>query len=403
MKGCCKRRSSRAMKIERKLAILAQAAKYDRVCGKGKEEIQRKALHNDMRDFIFYSPCASGRYMPLLKVLFTNYCINDCLYCYNRRSNDIERAAFEPQELAHATYELYRKNYIEGLFLSSGIFKNSDYTMELMILTVQILRKVYGFKGYIHLKIIPGASFDLVKKAIRFADRVSCNIELPTEGSLRLLAPEKSKNDILGALRSARNYTLELEKHISASTQLIIGATPETDKTILQLSHELYANKLVKRVYYSAYIPVNSNDIMPQIEQPPLSREHRLYQADWLMRFYGFKAEDIFEGSEDLSQDMDPKMCWALRNMHLFPVDIKKAPYEKLILVPGIGPKTAKKIIKARREGYLDEQGLKVLGTSLKRARNFITIGGKPLPKEPPSQKRPKKAPRPSSKQLVLF
>jgi len=391
------------MKIEHKLAILAQAAKYDRVCGKGKEELPNKRCSNDIKGFIFYSPCASGRYIPLLKVLFTNYCINDCMYCYNRRSNDIERAIFEPKELARLTYYLYRKNYIEGLFLSSGIFRNADYTMELIISAAQMLRNEYGFKGYIHLKIIPGTSYDLIKKAMVLADRVSCNIELPTENSLKLLAPEKSKNDILNALKSAKNYSLELERHISASTQLIIGATPESDKTILKLSHELYANKLVKRVYYSAYIPINSNDVLPKIEHPPLLREYRLYQADWLMRFYGFKAEDIFEGSENLSQEMDPKMCWALRNMHLFPVDIKNAPYERLILVPGIGTKTAKKIIKARREGYLDEQGLKALGASLKRARNFITIGGKALPNETISQKPHKKAPSPSSKQLILF
>jgi len=391
------------LRTEYKLILLAQAAKYDRVCGKGKEELQNKSCSNNIKDFIFYSPCASGRYIPLLKVLFTNYCINDCMYCYNRRSNDIERAIFEPKELAQLAYDLYRKNYIEGLFLSSGIFRNADYTMELIISTAQMLRNEYGFKGYIHLKIIPGTSYDLIRKAMILADRVSCNIELPTESSLKLLAPEKSKNDILNALKSAKNYTLELEKQISASTQLIVGATPESDKTILKLSHELYANRLVKRVYYSAYIPINSNDVLPKIEHPPLLREHRLYQADWLMRFYGFKAEDIFEGSENLSQDMDPKMCWALRNMHLFPVDIKKAPYERLILVPGIGTKTAKKIIKARREGYLDEQGLKALGISLKRARNFITIGGKLLPEEPPSQKRLKRTPRPYSKQLVLF
>lgn len=390
------------MGIMKKLSILAQAAKYDRVCGKDNKGAIKAGTSNDINNFIFYSPCNGGGYVPLLKVLFTNICINDCKYCYNIRSNDIERAIFKPAELAKLTYELYRKGQIKGLFLSSGIYKNPDYTMELMISTAKILRGIFGFDGYIHLKIIPGTSPDLIKVAMSLATRVSCNIELPTEESLKLLAPDKTVRDITSALKSVRYNALEHNINISTTTQLIIGATPESDATILKLANTLYSDNLAKRVYYSAYIPVNPG-VLPDVTNPPLLREHRLYQADWLIRFYGFKVEDIFQGTENLSNEMDPKMLWALRNMHIFPIDVKRAPYDRLILVPGIGPKTAKKIIKVRREGYLDEQGLKRIGISLTRAREFITIGGKPLPQEQPSNEKLKNKFSSRTRQLALF
>ncbi len=369
------------MELEKKIAILADAAKYDNSCSSSgsRRETPKGGIGHGSLGGICHSWSADGRCVSLLKILLTNYCKYDCKYCYNRRSNDIRRAIFEPKEIAYLTYEFYRRNYIEGLFLSSGIFRSPDYTMELMIESASILRKKYLFGGYIHLKIIPGAAARLIRKAIELADRVSCNIELPSERSLMLLAPDKKQAEINNSLIEAYNYKMEREKPVSTSTQLIIGASPESDKSIIKLAEKLYSRKLIKRVYYSAYIPVNNDGVLPQIENPPILREHRLYQADWLIRFYRFSSEELFEENENLPEDMDPKMSWALKNPQFFPVDIMRASYEELIRVPGIGLKSAMKIISARKYGTLDERGLSKLGISIKRAKAFITIKGKVL------------------------
>jgi len=364
-----------------KLNILSVAASYDNSCSSSgrKRETPAYGLKNSYLSGIYYTWSSDGRCVPLLKILLTNYCINNCKYCINRRINDVPRAIFSPEEIAYLTVELYRKNYIEGLFLSSGIYRTPDDTMELMIRTASLLREKYLFKGYIHLKLIPGASPELIAKALKLADRVSSNLELPTEESLKKLAPEKSLPILLNPLKLIRELYENKEIKAPASTQLIIGATPDSDKVILSLAQQLYAQKMVRRVYYSAYIPVNKDSDLPAIEEPPFLREHRLYQADWLIRFYGFQVDELFQEEKNLDLRVDPKFSWAMRNLHFFPVEITKADYWELIRVPGIGPSSAKKIMQARKYGVLSEEVLKKLGIPLKRAKYFITINGKPL------------------------
>lgn len=281
--------------------------------------------------------------------------------------------------MARLTIEFYRRNYIEGLFLSSAIYLQPDHTMDIMLKTVEILRRKYLFNGYIHLKLIPGTSKELIERAFKLADRVSSNLELPTVGSLRKLAPDKNFSILLEPLRTVRELYEDRKRKSPASTQVIVGATPDTDRTIIELASKLYEKKLVRRVYYSAYIPVNFDPALPELTEPPFLREHRLYQADWLIRFYGFKTHEIFEDGDNLPLDIDPKLSWALRHPEFFPVDLSKASFEEIVRVPGIGPKSAVKIIKARKYGSLSEEAIRKLGISIKRAKYFITIKGRPL------------------------
>lgn len=364
-----------------KLKILAISASYDNSCSSSgsRRETPAYGIEKGPLSVIYHTWTADGRCVPLLKILLTNICRNSCKYCINRRDNDLPRVSFTPEEIAKLTIEFYRKNYIEGLFLSSGIYRTPDDTMELMLKAVKILRKRYHFSGYIHLKLIPGLSKELIKEALSLADRVSINLELPTEASLKVLAPEKSFSLLLEPLREVRELYENKMVKAPASTQIIIGASPDTDKTILSLAKTLYNKKMVRRVYYSAYIPVNRDPALPAIEEPPFLREHRLYQADWLLRFYGFDLDEIFEVSENLDLRFDPKLAWALRNLHFFPVEITKAEYLELLRVPGIGPTSAKRIIEARKYGPLSEEVLKNLGVPLKRAKYFICINGKSL------------------------
>ena len=384
------------MELTQKLRILAAAAKYDVSCSSSGSARTNsgKGLGNASVSGICHSWSGDGRCISLLKVLLTNYCIYDCVYCVNRRSNDIPRSAFTATEVINLTIDFYRRNYIEGLFLSSGILKNADYTMELMIRIARELRLNHNFHGYIHLKAIPGASRELLQTAGLYADRLSTNIELPSERGLKLLAPDKSKNNILTSfsyLKSQIDRNQEERKvfrkapHFvpaGQSTQLIVGATPENDLQIVSLAEGLYRKFNLKRVYYSAYVPVNHNSLLPALSDPPLRRENRLYQADWLLRFYRFQAAELMEPGEPfLDRELDPKTAWALRNMNLFPVEVNRADYEILVRVPGIGLKSARQIINARRHGPLCFDNLRKLGVVLKRARYFLTCQGKYLEK----------------------
>ncbi len=355
-----------------KLKILSQSAKYDDICI---SYTKIKKIKNQKG--IYYASLPYGRHIPLLKVLYTNLCINNCKYCYNRRNNDIRRTCFSPKELANLVIEFYQKGYIKGLFLSSGIYPSADHTMELMIKTAEILRKKFEFKGYIHLKILPGTSKELIKKAIILADRVSCNIELPTSQSLKKIAPDKDLNSLISTLETIYRIKTETEKPISTSTQLIIGATPDSDKTILKLTTKLYKNNLVNRVYYSAYIPINKDKDLPQINVPPFMREYRLYQADFLIRFYGFNVDELFQKNENLNLNLDPKTNWALSHPDFFPVEITKADYWELIRIPGIGPSLAKKIIKIRKKEVINEEVLRNIGINIKKIAPFITVKGR--------------------------
>lgn len=365
-----------------KMQILSDSAKYDVSCSSSGSENNYKTgeLGATNNSGICHTFTADGRCVSLLKVLLTNFCIYDCAYCMNRVGNDIPRAAFSPRELADITVNFYKRNYIEGLFLSSGIIESEDHTMELLLRTLRILRHEYKFNGYIHVKLIPGSSPDLIEETVRLASRVSSNIELPSDASLKLLAPNKTKEKVLSPLKLARNFSLErTSKPISMSTQLIVGATPESDREILRLSSALYDKALLKRVYYSAYIPVNDDKKLPSIiTKPPLLREHRLYQADWLLRFYGFGYDEIVsEIAPNLDEDLDPKTFWALNNLHLFPIEINRASYEELLRIPGIGIRGAKKILKARRFKKLKIEDLLALRISIKRARYFILCDGR--------------------------
>ncbi len=376
-----------------KLRILTDAAKYDAACtssgvdrGKAQDGMGSAAACG-----ICHSFSADGRCISLLKVLMSNACVYDCKYCVNRRSNDTPRATFSPRELADLTIQFYRRNYIEGLFLSSGVIQSPDYTCERMIETLRILREEYRFHGYIHAKAIPGADSLLISRIGSFADRLSVNIELPSQQSLSLLAPDKKKESILRPMqlisgRIEENST-ELVKYRHApkfapagqSTQMIIGATPETDLQILRLSERLYQKYRLKRVFYSAYLPVAESPLLPALTtKPPLLREHRLYQADWLLRYYGFTSDELLDEKHPSFHPLvDPKCGWALNHPELFPVEVNRAPYETLLRVPGIGVKSARRIITARRQGRLDYGALKKLGVVLKRAQYFITCSGK--------------------------
>ena len=380
------------MDIYTKLTILSDSAKYDASCASsGSTRINdSNGVGNATYCGICHSYAADGRCISLLKILLTNICIYDCTYCVNRRSNDRPRAIFTPQEIADLTINFYRRNYIEGLFLSSGVVRSPDYTMELIIRTLELLRHQHRFNGYIHVKIIPGTSRKLLDRTGRLADRLSVNIELPSEKSLALLAPEKSKDAIVQPMKNVRNTILENRSDrkkfrstpafapAGQSTQMIVSATPETDYNIMQLSEQLYQKMHLKRVYYSAYVPVNCDAKLPDIAKPALLREHRLYQADWLIRFYGFHADEILcERHPHLSADYDPKVNWALNHPNFFPIEVNAADYEALLRVPGIGLISAQKIItqrKVQRVGYDD---LKKIGVVLKRARYFITVNGK--------------------------
>lgn len=374
--------------IQDKIAILAESAKFDVSCSSSGSEHNYKTgeLGNTHRSGICHTFTSDGRCVSLLKVLLSNICIYDCAYCINRVSNDIQRAAFSPRELADLTINFYKRNYIEGLFLSSGIIKNEDHTMSLLLQTLRLLRHEYHFNGYIHVKLIPGSSKELINEATLLANRVSSNIELPSSKSLALLAPQKNKENLLSPLKHARDITLErYNKPISMSSQMIIGATSESDFEILKLSASLYQKALLKRVYYSAYIPINEDKNLPSPlhVKPPLEREHRLYQADWLLRFYGFTYDEILDENENLDIQFDPKTSWALRHLEHFPVDINKASLHSLIRIPGIGIRGAQKIMQARRYKTLQLEDLKQLKIPLKRARYFI-IAGKNYQKEVP-------------------
>jgi len=376
-----------------KLKILTDAAKYDVACTSS--GVDKKAVVGGIGSAaasgICHSFAGDGRCISLLKVLMTNVCAYDCQYCVNRKSNDTPRASFTPRELADLTINFYRRNYIEGLFLSSGVLKNPDYTSEQMIEVLHILRKEYGFSGYIHAKAIPGTDSALIAQLGLLADRMSVNIELPSQSSLQLLAPDKSKHSILAPMGYIKNRIQEnstdmikyrhAPKFVPAgqSTQMIIGATPDTDFQILNLTEGLYRKYKLKRVFFSAYMPVAENTLLPMTDtKPPLWREHRLYQADWLLRFYGFSANELLDQEhQSFNPYVDPKGNWALNHMEFFPMNINRAPYSDLLRVPGIGINSAKRIITARRTTTLNFDGLKKLGVVLKRAQFFITCGGK--------------------------
>ncbi|RKJ49683.1 putative DNA modification/repair radical SAM protein [bacterium 1XD42-54] len=383
------------MDLYKKLEILSDAAKYDVACTSS--GIDRKGSGKGMGNCtaagICHSFSADGRCIALLKILFTNECVFDCKYCVNRSSNDVERAAFTPDEVCRLTIEFYRRNYIEGLFLSSGILKSPSYTMELLYQTLYKLRHEYHFEGYIHVKAIPGAPQELIEKTGFLADRMSVNLELPTAESLRRLAPHKTRKKILAPMRqvqlSRKEHKNELMLFKNApqfvpagqSTQMIIGATPENDYQILSVAESLYQKFELKRVFYSAFVQVNQDAELPALPGgPPLLREHRLYQADWLLRFYGFGAGELLsEKRPNFNVFLDPKCDWALSHLEQFPVEINRADYYTLLRVPGIGPKSAQRIIKARRISSLDFADLKRAGVVLKRAIYFITCSGRQM------------------------
>ncbi|PXY92192.1 putative DNA modification/repair radical SAM protein [Gilliamella apis] len=375
-------------KMISKLEILAESAKYDISCASSgtSRSNKNKGIGSASRCGICHSFTADGRCVSLLKIMLTNYCMFDCAYCINRQSNDIPRAGFTPKELAELTIEFYRRNYIEGLFLSSGIVRSADHTMEKMIRVVKILQQEYNFNGYIHMKAIPGASNELIREAGLLVDRMSVNLEIPTERNLKLLAPDKDHQTIYQPMRHIQQNLLEniedrkkiksTPKFVPAgqSTQVIIGATDETDNQILQLTAKLYKRPSMKRVYYSGFIPVNSYDKrLPVLQEVPRVRENRLYQADWLLRFYDFSVDEIVNDEHpDLDLTVDPKLSWAIRNPQFFPVDINRDSYQKILRVPGIGVKSAKLIVMARRHRKLNKEALKRIGVVLKRAQFFI-------------------------------
>lgn len=376
-----------------KLKILTDAAKYDVACTSS--GVSRKGDGKNMGSAASCGIChtfsADGRCVSLLKILLTNYCIYDCKYCQNRCTNDIERAAFTPEEICTLTMEFYRRNYIEGLFLSSGIIGNPDYTMELIYDTVRLLRNKYHFNGYIHVKGIPGASGELIQSTGFLVDRMSVNLELPTSEGLRMLAPNKNRKNILAPMRMIQGKINQNRNEVAVyqnvpkfvpggqSTQMIIGATPENDFQLVSVAEALYKNFQLKRVFYSAYVPVNEDSNLPAIDaKPPMLREHRLYQADFMLRFYGFKAQEMLsEESPNFNIFLDPKCDWAVRHLERFPVEINKDDYYTLLRVPGIGPVSAKRIVSARKHNRLEFDDIKKMGVVLKRAIYFITCSGK--------------------------
>lgn len=384
---------SKKMTLMEKMEILADAAKYDVSCSSS--GVSRKGdgngIGNTVAGGICHSFGADGRCISLLKILFTNECIYDCKYCINRKSNDVRRASFTPDEICELTIQFYRRNYIEGLFLSSGILYSPTYTMELIYEAVYKLRTIYRFQGYIHVKAIPGADPELVQKMGLLADRMSINLELPTAEGLKRLAPNKHRRNILSPMRQIQQGISQSKNELTVyrnapsfvpagqSTQMIIGATPESDYQIMTVAETLYKKFDLKRVYYSAFVNVNEDKELPALPGgPPLLREHRLYQADWLLRFYGFEAGELLsERKPNFNILLDPKADWALRHLELFPVEINRADYRMILRVPGIGVKSAQRIVRARRNGNLTFENLKKIGVVLKRALYFITCSGK--------------------------
>lgn len=440
------------LSLEEKLEILSDAAKYDVACTSSGVDRRGKEgyLGNSCAAGICHSFAADGRCISLLKILMSNHCAYDCKYCKNRKSNDIRRATFSPEEICTLTIEFYKRNYIEGLFLSSGVIKNPEYTMEKMVETLRLLRTQYRFNGYIHVKAIPGAPEELIYSAGLLADRISLNMELPTQQSLQSLAPNKTMKNILDPMnkisgtiashrlavgKEARMERASINKYLNSSifgpdplrieggndtsgiilsdssfsapaerkdallkrpfapagqsTQMIIGATDETDLQLIKTSQALYQGMDLKRVFYSAYIPINEDPALPSLDtKVPLLREHRLYQADWLLRYYGFVADELLsKESPFFETDIDPKCNWALRNLGIFPVEINTAPPELLLRIPGVGPKSVQKILSARRYTHLDFAMLKKMGIVLKRAQYFITCNGKMMYKIPIEEK----------------
>ncbi len=378
--------------ITKKLSILSDAAKYDVSCSSSgsRRANETGGIGNGAYSGICHTWSADGRCVSLLKILMTNYCIYDCTYCVNRCNHETPRAILSPEEIADLTIAFYRRNYIEGLFLSSGVYRSPDETTELLIKTAKILREEKKFNGYIHMKGIPGTDNRLVQELGRYVDRMSVNIELPSSRSLKILAPQKTKETILMPMREIRSGIAERRENRRKSkkapsfvpagqtTQLIIGATPDSDRTILHLSEALYQKVNLKRVYYSAYVPVMTGKNLPTLAKPPLLREHRLYQADWLLRFYQFSADEILtDASPNFDLQLDPKACWALRHPEVFPVEVNRASYHMLLRVPGIGVTSAKRICAARRQAFLSYDSLRRLGIVMKRAKYFITCKGK--------------------------
>lgn len=367
------------MTIKEKLVILSDSAKYDASCSSsGSSRKNDSGTGNAAYSGICHSFTSDGRCVSLLKILMTNSCIFDCKYCINRKSNNVQRAIFTPTEICEITMNFYKRNYIEGLFLSSGIIKSPDYTMEKLIETIYLLRNKYHFNGYIHVKAIPGASEILLKRLGSLADRVSANIELPTENGLKLLAPNKNETKVTNIMKTIKVNRSKSFTPAGQSTQMIVGATNESDLELLGKSESLYKNYALKRVFYSAYIPVNKDKLLPAINNPPLVRENRLYQADWLLRFYNYKVDDLLSADNpNFNILLDPKADWALRHLNEYPKEINEASYYDLLKIPGIGPKNAKKIISNRKYYKLEFNDLKKMNISLKRAKYFITCNGK--------------------------
>lgn len=379
-------------RIKEKLAILADAAKYDVSCSSSGSN--RKGVKGDLGNTSAFGICHSftedGRCISLLKILLTNHCIYDCVYCVSRRSNDIKRAAFTVEEIVDLTINFYRRNYIEGLFLSSGVFKDPNTTMERLVRVAKKLRLEERFNGYIHLKTIPGASDELIREAGLYADRLSINLEIPTKEGLKLLAPEKDHKQMLSNVEFVKNElainTIEKQKYkhtpkfapAGQTTQMIIGATNETDQKIIHVADYMYQKLALKRVYYSGYVPVLQDSRLPSLQsQVPVVRENRLYQADWLMRYYGFAPNEIVDERQPfLDLEIDPKLAWALRNSHLFPIDINQAPREMLLRIPGVGVRSVQKILMARKFQTLSYYDLKKMGVTLSRAKYFISCSG---------------------------
>jgi putative DNA modification/repair radical SAM protein len=409
-------------KIRGKLQILADAAKYDVSCSSsGSTRANKGGIGNAVNAGVCHSFTEDGRCISLMKILYTNHCIYDCAYCVNRRSNDVPRSAFTVKELVDLTVNFYERNYIEGLFLSSGVMVGPDHTMERLIAVARKLRQEHRFNGYIHMKAIPGAARELVAEAGRWADRISVNIEIPSETNLKLLAPEKNYTSVYEPMNQIHQGILESREErrkyrkapsfapAGQSTQLIVGASPESDLRILRLASSFYQEQKLKRVYYSGFVPVNQNDArLPALQKPPLLRENRLYQADWLMRFYAFRCDEILdENHQSLDPNMDPKLAYALRNPQLFPIDINKAPYEMILRVPGIGVRSAKLIVANRRFGSVTFHHLRRMGVALNRARYFILCRELPAAAASlqPEQIRRKllKTPTGAGTQLSLF
>lgn len=374
-------------RIQEKLAILADAAKYDVSCASsGSDRKNKNKGLGNASNGICHAYTEDGRCVSLLKILLTNFCIYDCAYCVSRKSNDIKRVAFTVQEVVDLTINFYRRNYIEGLFLSSGIFTNADYTMERLVLVAKKLRTEHNFNGYIHLKTIPGASEELMNEAGLWADRLSINVEMPTEKSLALLAPDKKRDDMIRPMKYIKQQIIanKEEKKLfkkapgfapaGMSTQMVIGATPETDLEILYMANGFYKAMNMRWVYYSGYVPISSDNRLPAIGTPvPIVRENRLYQADWLLRFYGFKVNEIVDRQNPLlDMDIDPKLGWALRNLHLFPMDINTMDYQMLVRVPGIGVQSAQRIYKSRKFGRISWEQMQKIGIAVNRARYFV-------------------------------